>query len=301
MKLSLAFVALTAAADSQAPVISLNLQNYPHSGRTTNCDNTSEDPRKCVDHCGSADATKTYAPRECSTVYAGQQTWQKHGQMNTKALKPHKAESQNSFADECEVDQNDGDVTCQEPLASAYDHHDGDISTDINTIYTLFVKSDVKASPVKSNDASHQKTGIETDQRGEWVITYDVVDEAGNEAEQVQFALIMIDTVAPDFDNAPRTTVNTPCTSFTNCSASGDYNINYISSASNDTAVAVELCGIGNARDETTTWDRVNFLVSETGVAPVLTATDKYDEGLNETNSKMHFNVKKGDDSVIDS
>jgi len=118
----------------------------------------------------------------------------------------------NSFADECEVSQNidllpsEAKSDCHEPSATAYDHHEGDISNSITTVWKLFVKSDPKSMPVQehtrySNNPGegdqHALTGIDQSQRGEYVITYDVVDSSGNRAEQVQFALIMLDSYAP--------------------------------------------------------------------------------------------------------
>jgi len=117
----------------------------------------------------------------------------------------------NSFADECEVTQNENypgvKQKCDEPSATAYDHHEGDISASITTVWKLFVKSDAGKLPVQQHDrysnAEHDGslTGINRDQRGEYVITYDVTDSAGNRAEQVQFALIMLDSVAPNLSN----------------------------------------------------------------------------------------------------
>jgi hypothetical protein len=119
----------------------------------------------------------------------------------------------NSFADECEVTGVDADGntqtgSCQEPSASAYDHHDGNISENIDTVYRLFVKSQPNDDPRKVADNAQKipdagALAKMVKQRGEWVITYDVRDVAGNDAEQVQFALIMIDTQKPWFINTP--------------------------------------------------------------------------------------------------
>jgi hypothetical protein len=121
----------------------------------------------------------------------------------------------NSFADECEVTQNLGynnvKQSCDEPSATAYDHHEGDISASITTVWKLFVKSDPGNLPVQQHtrysNTEHDAslTGIDRAQRGEYVITYDVTDSAGNRAEQVQFALIMLDSIAPSLTEVKNT------------------------------------------------------------------------------------------------
>merc|ERR1719231_1694269 len=103
----------------------------------------------------------------------------------------HQAKHSNSFADECEVN-----TACVEPVASAYDHHDGDITSSIKTTYKLFVASYKHKTPTKEDRATGS---VNLKVRGEWVISYDVTDDAGNDAEKVQFALILIDTAKPTF------------------------------------------------------------------------------------------------------
>lgn len=94
---------------------------------------------------------------------------------------------------------------CKEPQAYAYDHHDGDLTSKVSTTYTLFVRSDPQSSP---RDVNEVHKALRTDLRGEYVIQYDVVDSNGNQAEQVQFALIFIDEVAPRFLNSPSTFID---------------------------------------------------------------------------------------------
>merc|ERR1719178_571611 len=150
MKLSLAFVALTAAADSQAPVISLNLDAPP--------------TRVAADHANSLGV-------ETPTSYANRYT-KDHALTNkaSGATTPN-AGAQNSFADECEVAAyGDAATHCQEPVASAYDHHDGDISESIDTVYRLFVDAPQRTSPRKTE---YTESTLNLKQRGEWVITYD--------------------------------------------------------------------------------------------------------------------------------
>merc|ERR1711988_322862 len=85
--MGLAFTALAAAANNQAPVISLDL---------------------------------------AATKYAGSRA---HQQFHGGSAAHIKSAAQNSFADECAVNTAGVDNQCKEPVATAYDHHDGDIST----------------------------------------------------------------------------------------------------------------------------------------------------------------------------
>jgi len=244
MKLSLAFVAL-AAAESQAPIISLDLDGVTGT------------------HSAMADRHQQLV----TASVGGMDTPAKHCYKNADTKYDNTcAPTQNSFADECEVD-----TACQEPVASAYDHHDGDISTQIDTVYRLFVKSDRNANPVKQDTV----TALDIAQRGEWVITYDVEDGAGNDAEQVQFALIIIDTQAPAFTNSPTSqTTTTGCDSAATCTGR-----NYITTTVGDTNVHIELCG-----GETSNYEWI------TGAN--LEATDNYDTTtLTEANSVMIFKV----------
>jgi len=244
MKLSLAFVAL-AAAESQAPIISLDLDGVTGT------------------HSAMADRHQQLV----TASVGGMDTPAKHCYKNADTKYDNTcAPTQNSFADECEVD-----TACQEPVASAYDHHDGDISTQIDTVYRLFVKSDRNANPVKQDTVK----ALDIAQRGEWVITYDVEDGAGNDAEQVQFALIIIDTQAPAFTNSPTSqTTTTGCDSAATCTGR-----NYITTTVGDTNVHIELCG-----GETSNYEWI------TGAN--LEATDNYDTTtLTEANSVMIFKV----------
>merc|ERR1712093_101998 len=161
----------------------------------------------------------------------------------------------NSFADECEVTGVDADGntqtgSCQEPSASAYDHHDGNISGNIDTVYRLFVKSEPNDDPKKVADGDQKipdagALAKMVKQRGEWVITYDVRDVAGNDAEQVQFALIMIDTQKPWFINTPTDMAgDNTLAGCDNDTTDCTKNKNYITSNYNkvETDLHIELC-----------------------------------------------------------
>jgi len=247
MQLSLALVALTAATDSQAPVISLNLDGTTGTASAMGARHINYVAKSAASpHALTSPAEHCYAAHVDAVA----------GSSSGEACAP----KQNSFADECEFG-----TPCQEPIASAYDHHEGDITSSISTVYRLFVKSQPHKNPTKTD----KKTPLVITQRGEWVITYDVEDSAGNDAEQVQFALIIIDTEAPTFDNSPMDFSQAKCTSYKKC-----INKKYISSVADNADVAIELCGGETAGYE---W----LLQTH------LKATDNYDGKLDETDSVM--------------
>lgn len=103
----------------------------------------------------------------------------------------------NSFADECEVEQNQpAGVSCEEPEATAKDVHDGAVL--VQTVYTLFVKSDpLEGASPNQHQLSEDKDVLDLRQRGEWIIKYDATDADNNSAEQLTFALILKDEEAP--------------------------------------------------------------------------------------------------------
>lgn len=128
--------------------------------------------------------------------------------------------SSSNFADECcngvACDGTSSTVACELPVASAYDHHDGDISGNIEIIYSVFVESEPGSDPDQvTGDAtlsaaaftnkitptlSNGQANTNYDAfRGEFVLNYDVLDSAGNSAETVTYALIMRDTEAPTY------------------------------------------------------------------------------------------------------
>jgi hypothetical protein len=55
---------------------------------------------------------------------------------------PHPIQSSAQFADECCGGNScDGGEGCVLPVASAFDHHDGDVTDSISTTYELFIES----------------------------------------------------------------------------------------------------------------------------------------------------------------
>jgi hypothetical protein len=294
MKLSLAFVALTAAADSQAPVISLNLDAITTDSNRHDGTSSLYSARHTVGKSivSGTDSGKTTDFMADSNMAATTLTRHTTGVRTVTPVKnsPVRAGAQNSFADECEVTGTvDTAAThCQEPVASAYDHHDGDISTSIQTTYTLFVKSAVRKNPVKEETV---QTSINTKVRGEWVITYDVQDVAGNAAEQVQFALIMIDTQKPVFVNSPANVAKTTkCTDKANCElVDGNYIHRDTTAANNH--LDIELCAPSNSGTQYYIGG-VNGATTPSTLAAKLTSSDNYDGILDQSNSIMSFKIQ---------
>jgi hypothetical protein len=115
--------------------------------------------------------------------------------------------SASQYADECcDGKACDTDGPCIPPKASAYDHHDGDLSSNIHKTYSVFVDSVPGSRPHQLASGLGQLTEEEFHEnlqansfRGELVIHYDVSDGMGNNAEQVTYALIMRDTSPPEY------------------------------------------------------------------------------------------------------
>jgi hypothetical protein len=84
-------------------------------------------------------------------------------------------------------------VTCAEPSAAAFDHHEG---TNIDVVRTviLYIASDPRAPPM---EVFSQVPSVDYYQRGEYILYYDAKDSSDNHAEQLAFGMIMQDTVPP--------------------------------------------------------------------------------------------------------
>ena len=100
------------------------------------------------------------------------------------------------FYNRCEV-QNDTEASCPEPVATAFDHHEGEISEKLTKAIILVVESNPASKPEPVN---RPVQNVSYNQRGEYLFTYSATDSSGNEAEEVQFAMIMADRVGPTFN-----------------------------------------------------------------------------------------------------
>jgi hypothetical protein len=133
------------------------------------------------------------------------------------------------YAKECRV-LKDNAKSCAIPKASAFDHHDQDLTTEVvrtewlsvqslpSTLPKAFCDPSIKyAVGHHCNDSANQRVnlqsknnktpkacsarsktcGIDWNMRGEFMMNFDVVDNSGNKAEPIEFAMIMRDHVAP--------------------------------------------------------------------------------------------------------
>jgi hypothetical protein len=172
-KLAILLVVGAAAVDT-APVISLDLATVQQCSDVTSCDTREHTPASPV--------------RESTTTNAAH------------------------FADECALSTTANPTTCTLPNVKAYDHHEGDISSDVTSAMSLFVTSAKCASAADADAIPSLCTPIETatnataafvapatfhEVRGMYVVSYDVSDVSGNDADQVKFAVIIRDEVAP--------------------------------------------------------------------------------------------------------
>jgi hypothetical protein len=80
-------------------------------------------------------------------------------------------------------------TSCPMPTARAYDHHDGEL-TVVQKLY-LVNNNGVKGSTTETY------ASINYNLRSEWLLTFDAADNSGNKAQQVVFAMILDDKIAP--------------------------------------------------------------------------------------------------------
>jgi len=105
--------------------------------------------------------------------------------------------------------------TCELPTAHGWDHHDGNLVVHTNiwlTAWTPACHEDdgnplnvdgtsaeyIKCPPVTAVNPPAKYASMRWKYRSEWVLKYDAADEAGNEAEQIQFTVIVDDLIEPE-------------------------------------------------------------------------------------------------------
>lgn len=109
-----------------------------------------------------------------------------------------------SYVHSC-VAKKDTAATCPLPQAKAYDHHDGLLA---KVDYKLYLvnnngKPAVQHSYKCSGSSVSPKNCINYNLRSEWIARYDAADASGNSAEQVVFAIILNDPIAPKWARSP--------------------------------------------------------------------------------------------------
>jgi hypothetical protein len=127
---------------------------------------------------------------------------------NVEAYTGNHPKGANSFARRCQVQEDDASATaqataCPSPTATAHDHHAGDLSSSISYSATQFVTSAAGSLPVQTSTVLSDgivNGGLASKyykNRGEFVLSYNVQDASNNAAEELVFAMIMEDLVAP--------------------------------------------------------------------------------------------------------
>jgi hypothetical protein len=165
MKLSLACLAVAAAVDTEAPVISLDLAEERHPYKLA----------KRIKH-ENAISGKTGLPLR------------------------NGAASYQDYSVRCAAGTSSA-TECPSPTASAYDHHDGVLTVTTR----LFLVNQRPSQPPASTDGDGLPRPITPPvftpdmykSRGTYLFKYDATDMSGNDAEQVVFALILDDLEAP--------------------------------------------------------------------------------------------------------
>jgi hypothetical protein len=149
------------------------------------------------------------------------------------------------FARKCAVGITDGPTSCPSPTAVAYDHHDTSLTDQITVGCTQYVTSPPGEKPYKSSTActvaDKKLASAEYAKRGEFVLTYDVSDSSNNAAEQLIFAMVMIDEEAPTI---------APTTPFTDNQVEACLPANYVSG--NDRCTGLGISATANDNYDTT-------------------------------------------------
>jgi len=95
------------------------------------------------------------------------------------------------YATHCNV-ITDNAETCKEPIAAAFDHHEGYLS--VSKTVKVWISSDPKSAPVHANQVV---ADVSYTHRGEYSLTYDATDSSGNQAETIAYAMVMQDHQKP--------------------------------------------------------------------------------------------------------
>lgn len=92
--------------------------------------------------------------------------------------------------------------TCPEPTPHAFDIHEGVLDEKVvKSVYLLSAEPPccVSGSPAAVMDLPTEVPDIDYSTRGEFLLTYEVSDSSGNEAEQVEYNMRIVDHEPPEF------------------------------------------------------------------------------------------------------
>jgi hypothetical protein len=183
-KLALALAVVGAfAADTAAPIISLDL------------------------------ALASSKHPEHAKLFAKYPKMTRKGAFPTADTKQTDQKTAKHFEGVCEVNTNKGTkgytgsrvyTTCKLPKASAYDHHDNDVSSSLKLSgkYFLFKPPHTKTSTVKDCSGggcpAFNKANPNFNKVGMIVLDYEAKDDSGNKNAEVDYALIVKDSATPE-------------------------------------------------------------------------------------------------------
>jgi hypothetical protein len=135
------------------------------------------------------------------------------------------------YTQRCPAKSSDSD-SCPLPTATAFDHHQNDVSVDEKMYlidndgkdYVLNSSDQQVSLPLLCGAAVDGCTGVDYNVRSTYLIKYDAMDDAGNRAEQLVFALMLDDIQAPQIQVAQVDGVDVnflfDCNEGSDCSAS---------------------------------------------------------------------------------
>jgi len=240
--------AVLALEDAAPPSISLSLQSNAGANAGPAMQYKNHYANIARTHFGHAKTCTQFADITKGTC----NTW------NTMSY----VQTQKSYAERCNV-LDDSAATCKPPVAAIHDHHDGN-SLKIRTTTKLFLSMPKQGTAVVRTDkvvgtnfelgnAKYTPKGLNYNVRGEYLISYDAQDRAGNAADQLTYAMIMQDYKAPTVSN-----VNVP--------------------------VSLESCDHDTVAASFKTADRSNW-----ALPPTATLVDNYDGTVSSGKDAAHF------------
>ena len=124
-------------------------------------------------------------------VFPYRQAYAQHG-FSELAIPAAPGADKDFLAKRCQV--GDTNATCALPHAVAYDHHQGLV--DVKESVRMWTASPPHAAPQFGVDQP-MPHGLDFSRRGEQLIYFDATDDSGNAAEQLQFAILVMDYEPP--------------------------------------------------------------------------------------------------------
>lgn len=196
--------------------------NFFENGPNSNANESVANPNAGFAVAGSARLRKL--DRSISRTHDGESDFTASAQPNGEAVT-----SRQDYTQRCNAGQTVSYADCPFPIPKAYDSHDKDISSRIQTRVFRVDKDGVACQRDRSATTAGGLTagvcGCDTSvtaacivtnvvfsERSTYLFKYDVKDKAGNHAEQIVFALIVDDHTKPEITAClPASTANANC------------------------------------------------------------------------------------------